>query len=368
VRELVLPEIAVPGDFSSAAPFIAAATILQGSSLTLRDISINPTRTGMLAVLERMGARVGLFRRRLAAGEPVADIEVRPAELVATDIEAEIVPTLIDELPLMVLPGQLRPWHDHDPGSGRAAGQGVRPDRHRGRAAEHLRRPRDGAAGRLRGAGRPAPAARRAGRRRRRPPDRDAGGDRRRLLAGRASPWRAPMRSASASPTLPTGWPRWWHRPMVITIDGPAGAGKSTIARAVAERLGLRYVDTGAMYRELTAAALAAGADLDDGAALAALADTPPPPGSDLRAEAISRNVSAVSRHPQVRAAMRGRQRAQAVDAVLEGRDTGSVVCPDADLKIYLVASAGVRAARRAAELDMPGRRGGAVDRPARRA
>jgi 3-phosphoshikimate 1-carboxyvinyltransferase len=103
VRELVLPEIAVPGDFSSAAPFIAAATILQGSSLTLRDISINPTRTGMLAVLERMGARVGLFRRRLAAGEPVADIEVRPAELVATDIEAEIVPSLIDELPLMVL-------------------------------------------------------------------------------------------------------------------------------------------------------------------------------------------------------------------------------------------------------------------------
>jgi len=141
---------------------------------------------------------------------------------------------------------------------------------------------------------------------------------------------------------------------MVITIDGPAGAGKSTIARALAERLGLRYVDTGAMYRELTASALAAGADLDDGDALAALADTPPPPGSDLRAEAISQNVSAVSRHPQVRAAMRRRQRAQAVDAVLEGRDTGSVVCPDADLKIYLVASADVRAARRAAELDMP--------------
>jgi 3-phosphoshikimate 1-carboxyvinyltransferase len=103
VRELVLPEIPVPGDFSSAAPFIAAATILQGSNLTLRNISINPTRTGMLAVLERMGARVGLFGRRWAAGEPVADIEVRPAELVATDIEAEIVPSLIDELPRLVL-------------------------------------------------------------------------------------------------------------------------------------------------------------------------------------------------------------------------------------------------------------------------
>jgi 3-phosphoshikimate 1-carboxyvinyltransferase len=103
VRALDLPEIAVPGDFSSAAPFIAAATILQGSNLTLRDVSINPTRTGMLTVLERMGGRVGVFRRRLSAGEPVADIEVRPAELVAADIEPELVPSLIDELPLLVL-------------------------------------------------------------------------------------------------------------------------------------------------------------------------------------------------------------------------------------------------------------------------
>jgi 3-phosphoshikimate 1-carboxyvinyltransferase len=103
VRELALPEIPVPGDFSSAAPFIAAATVLQGSNLTLRGVGINPTRTGMLTVLERMGARVGLFRRRLAAGEPVADIEVRAAELVATDIEPELVPSLIDELPLLVL-------------------------------------------------------------------------------------------------------------------------------------------------------------------------------------------------------------------------------------------------------------------------
>jgi 3-phosphoshikimate 1-carboxyvinyltransferase len=103
VRELALPEIPVPGDFSSAAPFIAAATVLQGSNLTLRGVGINPTRTGMLTVLERMGARVGLFRRRLAAGEPVADIEVRAAELVATDIEPELVPSLIDELPLIVL-------------------------------------------------------------------------------------------------------------------------------------------------------------------------------------------------------------------------------------------------------------------------
>jgi cytidylate kinase len=141
---------------------------------------------------------------------------------------------------------------------------------------------------------------------------------------------------------------------MVITIDGPAGAGKSTVARLVAERLGLRYVDTGAMYRELTAVALAQGANLNDGEALAELVGTPVPPGTDLRAEAVSRNVSAVSRHPQVRARMRARQRELAVDAVLDGRDTGSVVCPDADLKLYLVASIGVRAERRAAELGLP--------------
>ncbi len=103
VRELVLPAVEVPGDFSSAAPFIVAASVIQGSNLTLRGIGINPTRTGLLAVMERMGGRVGLFRRRFVGGEPVADIEVRPAELVAADVTAEQVPSLIDELPLLVL-------------------------------------------------------------------------------------------------------------------------------------------------------------------------------------------------------------------------------------------------------------------------
>ncbi|HEY7258960.1 MAG TPA: 3-phosphoshikimate 1-carboxyvinyltransferase [Gaiellales bacterium] len=102
-QELRLGEIDVPGDFSSAAPFIVAATALSGSNLTLRDVGVNPTRTGLLTVMERMGARVGVFRRRLASGEPVADIEVRPAELVAADIEPELVPLLVDELPLVAL-------------------------------------------------------------------------------------------------------------------------------------------------------------------------------------------------------------------------------------------------------------------------
>jgi cytidylate kinase len=141
---------------------------------------------------------------------------------------------------------------------------------------------------------------------------------------------------------------------MVITIDGPAGAGKSTVARAVAERLSLRHVDTGAMYRELTAIALAEGADVDDGPALAALVGRPAPPGTDLRSARISASVSAVSRHEEVRERMRARQRELAADAVLEGRDTGTRVCPGADVKVYLTASVAERSRRRAGELGLP--------------
>ena len=141
---------------------------------------------------------------------------------------------------------------------------------------------------------------------------------------------------------------------MVVTIDGPAGAGKSTVARAVAERLGYRHVDTGEMYRELTAVALERGVDLDDETALAALVGTPPASAVDRRAERISANVSAVARHEPVRERMRARQRELARDAVLEGRDTGTRVCPGAEVKIYLTASVAERARRRASELGVP--------------
>jgi len=96
-------DLAIPGDFSSAAPFIVAATLLNGSSLRIHDVGVNPTRTGLLAVLERMGARVSVFNRRSEGGEPVADLEIVPAELVATSIPPSEVPLLVDELPLFAL-------------------------------------------------------------------------------------------------------------------------------------------------------------------------------------------------------------------------------------------------------------------------
>ena len=95
--------LVVPGDFSAAAPFLVAATLLPGSRLRVSAVGVNPTRTGLLHVLERMGARISIYNRGTAAGEPVADIEVEHADLVATEVEPREVPALIDELPLFAL-------------------------------------------------------------------------------------------------------------------------------------------------------------------------------------------------------------------------------------------------------------------------
>jgi 3-phosphoshikimate 1-carboxyvinyltransferase len=93
----------VPGDFSAAAPFLVAATLLPASRLRLSGVGVNPTRIGLLHVLERMGARISLYNRGASGGEPIADIEVEHSDLVATEVEPAEVPTLIDELPLFAL-------------------------------------------------------------------------------------------------------------------------------------------------------------------------------------------------------------------------------------------------------------------------
>jgi len=152
---------------------------------------------------------------------------------------------------------------------------------------------------------------------------------------------------------------------MIVAIDGPAGAGKSTVARTLASRLGFRYLDTGAMYRALTWLALDEGVPLEDGVALGDLARREPVSfegdqvfiqGEDvteeIRLPRIDRIVSSVARHPEVREVMRVRQRELGThgDAVIEGRDIGTVVCPDADVKVYLVADAAERARRRVSD------------------
>jgi 3-phosphoshikimate 1-carboxyvinyltransferase len=100
---LRLGDVVVPGDFSSAAPLLAAAAVVPGSDLTVHDVGLNPRRTGLLHVLERMGAHVAVFNRRRQGGEHVGDVQVEYAQLVATHVNAEEVPLLVDELPLVAL-------------------------------------------------------------------------------------------------------------------------------------------------------------------------------------------------------------------------------------------------------------------------
>ncbi|QCX27356.1 (d)CMP kinase [Nocardioides jishulii] len=156
---------------------------------------------------------------------------------------------------------------------------------------------------------------------------------------------------------------------IVIALDGPSGSGKSSTSRGVATRLGLRYLDTGAMFRAMTWAMLQAGVDVHDAAAVAAYAATPQivsgtdplaptihvdgvDVGEAIRGEAVTGAVSPVSTVPEVRARLLELQREIIGDGdiVVEGRDIGSVVAPDAQVKLYLTADAGARAARRALE------------------
>jgi 3-phosphoshikimate 1-carboxyvinyltransferase len=102
-RELSLGEVAIPGDFSSAAPFLVAAATVPGSVLTVHDLGLNPLRTGLLHVLERMGARIAVYNRRTVGGEPAGEVEVRASELVGATVSADEVPSLVDELPLLAL-------------------------------------------------------------------------------------------------------------------------------------------------------------------------------------------------------------------------------------------------------------------------
>ena len=167
----------------------------------------------------------------------------------------------------------------------------------------------------------------------------------------------------------------------VVAIDGPAGVGKSTVARRLATTLGLPYISTGLMYRTVADRAIRRGVDPDDGAALARIAgelefglnasSSPPelaidggPPDPSLESPEVEAVVSQVSRHPEVRAILRDRQRALGLGGcVMEGRDIGSVVFPDADLKVLLQAHPEVRTRRRERERGHEGMAGVVAER-----
>jgi 3-phosphoshikimate 1-carboxyvinyltransferase len=369
----------VPGDPSQAAFFVVAATVVPGSDVEVEGIYDGPARLGFLDVLARMGAVLG---RRPGAGGPLSrtlSVRAQAAALRATRVPAREIPSL-DEIPALAVAAAV------------AEGTTVFEDvgELRVKEVDRLRAVADlveafGAAARVEGdtlavtgVGGPLRAARF-----------DSLGDHRMAMAGAVAglaaaagqrsvitgfdavetsyPGFAPDLAALAggtgtAPTSPGRVAAPSPRPLLVAIDGPAGAGKSTVAGAVARHLGVERLDTGAMYRAVAALALARRTDPDDAEAVAELAGSSRIEvgervvidGTDvtgvIRSPEVGRAVSVVAANPTVRRHLVERQRAWALEhggGVVEGRDIGTVVFPEATLKVYLTASAEERARRR---------------------
>jgi len=390
-------DVVVPGDPSQAAFWVVAACVVPKSALRVRGVYAGETRTGFLSVLRRMGAKVGLDvaapgasagagtgagagAGRGTAGSSVgavADVTAQWGPLRATVVEASEIPSL-DEVPALAVAAACAV------GTTRFVGMGEL----RVKESDRLRavaRLVDamGAVARIEGddllvegagGGGGGGAGGSKGLRHFRF---DSEGDHRMAMA-------AAVGALAAGPGesridgfggVATSYPAFLAhvrhvgghaRAQLVAIDGPAGSGKSTVSRAVAERLGLERLDTGAMYRAVAWAALDRGIDPQDAPGVAELAHEalidPGPPDvvidgvvvtSAIRTPEVNRAVSAVAANPAVRAALVERQRAWAAahgGGVVEGRDIGTVVFPDADLKVFLTAAAEERARRRREE------------------
>jgi 3-phosphoshikimate 1-carboxyvinyltransferase len=406
-------EVWVPGDLSSAAFFIVAGTIVEGSELMIRNVGVNPTRTGLLEILQRMGARIELQNRRERSGEPVADLVVRSAPLAAVRIGGEEIPRAIDEFPILcvaaaaaagvtVIEGakELRVKESDRIATMtaelRRLGVEVeeRPDGMRivGRGPDGP--PLGGAVCRSYGDHRVAMAMAVAGL--------IAIGETtvedtecvntsfpgfERLLLGlglgpvprhRLGSGYGPRRpstlgrrgikaieaAASETAASPAPVPR-----LIIAIDGPAGAGKSSAAKLLAKKLGYDYLDTGALYRAVAWILLKQSAAVNESGVRKLLKRlrlvVKPGPnglrvdvngravGNELRTPQVSRAASAVAAMPSVRKWLLPLQRrlGRKGGVVAEGRDIGTVVFPKAAVKFFLTADPSVRAQRRQREL-----------------
>lgn len=377
----------VPGDFSSAAFFLALGLLGGvGEELVIRNVGLNPTRTGLLPVLERMGSRIDAPEPPSeASGEPSGDLVVRPSDLEGVEVGGGEVPTLIDELPLVAVLGARARGQTRirDAGELRVKetdrihalvenlrAVGVETEEHDdGLTVQGTRKPLRGTA-RSFGDHRIAMAFGVLGAL----PDceitvRDPGAvevsypgfwrELKRLTGGtRAREGNADAGDAPAGDR---------ERGPVVTIDGPAGSGKSTTAREVARRRGVRHLDSGALYRALTYGLLERGVPAERWSELEReeleripLRISPAESGfrvfyedrlleGELRSEEVTDHVSRAAKLPAVRARLLDLQRKAGSlgGLVADGRDMGTVVFPDADLKVFLTADLEERARRR---------------------
>ncbi len=365
----------VPGDPSAAAFFVVAGCVVPQSVVDVREVYSGPARLGFATVVRGMGGQVTfMLDGDLAAPGRTTAITAQAGPLRGTEVAAAEIPSL-DEIPILAVAAAAAEGVTvfHDVGELRVkevdrlaavvdlvtafGGQAEA-------SGDTLRITGIGPRQRLHGA------------------HFDSRGDHRMAMAAAVAAMATgpgERSTISGFDAVQTSYPAFAEdlralagagphapRSLIIAIDGPAGAGKSTVSRAASARLGLDRLDTGAMYRAVAALALASHIEPDDQAAVAALAaactiEVSGPAGERvaidgldvtgvIRSPEVGRSVSLVAANAEVRRRLVERQRAWAIEhggGVVEGRDIGSVVFPDAALKVYLTASAEERARRR---------------------
>jgi 3-phosphoshikimate 1-carboxyvinyltransferase len=360
--ELTAQKIVVPGDPSSAAFLVVAALIVPNSQITIQNICINPHRTGLFTTLKEMGADIKFKNKRIEGGEEVADLEVKTSKLKGVKVPAERAPSMIDEYPVLAVAASFA--------SGKTVMQGLK--ELRVKESDRLKTIYDGliangvkakmgedslevTGGKVSGGGlvkthidhRIAMSF---------------------LVMGLAAEKTIAVDDGSP---IATSFPNFVElmydlgakiksqkpRPLVIAVDGPAASGKGTLSRRIAEKLGVPFLDTGAIYRAVGLKLVYNNKDANNKkhAIEAAKSITP----NDLtnpriRQERVGQAASIISAYPEVRQILLDFQRDFAKNergAVLDGRDIGTVVCPDADLKLFVTANMETRASRRYREI-----------------
>jgi len=363
-------EITVPGDPSSAAFLAVAALICKNSELLIRNVCINPSRTGLFTTLAEMGAKMEWRNERISAGEIVADLAIASSQLKGVTVPALRAPSMIDEYPILAVAAAFAEGETVMKGLSELR---VKESDRLAAIVESLTAcgvsahaegddlyvtggaPKGGATINTRFDHRIAMAF---------------------LVMGMASKEPVTVDDATA---IQTSFPNFTElmnglggriaafgpsaspHPIVIAIDGPAASGKGTLARRVAEYFNIDYLDTGSLYRAVGMKMVYGGQDPHDLKAAihaAQTIDANDLTNPRLRQERIGQAASVVSAFPEVRAALLEFQRNFAVSgkgAVLDGRDIGTVVCPDADFKFFITATLYARAKRRHKELEGEG-------------
>jgi len=367
-------DITVPGDPSSAVFPAVAALLVPGSDILIPHICVNPLRIGLYTTLREMGASIEFTNERISAGEEVADIRVRHSKLKAVRVPASRAPSMIDEYPILAIAASFAQGTTVMEGLGELR---VKESDRLAAIMEGLKQCSVSASLKedmLSVQGSPQPAGgghivthfdhRIAmsflvmGMAAKKPVHVDDGSFINTSFPGFAEL----MNEAGAKIALDVAAaPTTEGRPFVVAIDGPAASGKGTLARRLSEQLGFPYLDTGSIYRAVGLKLIYSGKDpYDKRAAIDAARSLNEQDLSNprLRQERIGQAASIISAIPEVRQILLDFQRRFAHSgkgAILDGRDIGTVVCPDADIKIFITADLETRARRRHRELQGEG-------------